>query len=330
MNRIHHKSIWQQWSIGLIVGLVLVVAWAASEPFVQDTWKGFAYAPTAEVDEARADLELTSAGERIFKAVNPSLESRDDFNTHCNSHDADVSLLGCYTDGRIYVYEITEEQLQTANKVTLAHELLHAVWERLKPQERKELTIELETLYEQKREWFDQELELYDESARIEEMYTRAGTKLADLPTVLEQHYAKYFQNRAKIVQYYQDYEAPFLVLQMELTDLATKIETVRAEIEAERLVYTQDVAKLDVRIAQFNSCADTAGCFVSEADFANQRAILVKERDALEARRQQLNDKIDENNQRIEDYLARQAALGELNDAMNSNIEPIVKESKI
>lgn len=332
MNRIHRKPFWQrqQWSIALIVGLLLVVAWAASEPFVQDFWKGLGYEPTPEVAAAQADLALTSTGERIFKATNPVLEGRDDFNTHCNSHDVDVSLLGCYVDGRIYVYEITEEQLKAANKVTLAHELLHAAWERMKPNEREEIGLELEKLYMKERAWFDKELEAYDTSVWVEEMYTRAGTKLEDLPEVLEEHYAQYFRERARLVKYYQEYEAPFLVLQMELETLADKIETVRAEIEAERLAYIEDVEALDVRIERFNSCAELAGCFTDEVEFNRQRAVLVSERNALESRREKLNAKIDENNQRIEDYRERQEALGELNDAMNSNIEPIIEESKI
>lgn len=169
---------------------------------------------------------------------------------------------------------------------------------------------------------FDDELEIYDDADRIEEMYTRAGTKLAELPAELEQHYAKYFRNRAVIVQFYQDYEAPFLVLQLEMEELAEQINVIGEQIEAERKTYMQDLEDLDARIDKFNTCAETAGCFTTEAEFARQRQALLAERTNLENVRADLNAKIAENNQRIQDYRERQLQLGELNDAMNSNIE--------
>ena len=74
-----------------------------------------------------------------MKATQPVLEARESFNEHCDSHKTELSLLGCYTEGKIYVYEITEERLSASNKVTLAHELLHAAWERMGASEREEI-----------------------------------------------------------------------------------------------------------------------------------------------------------------------------------------------
>ena len=235
-----------------------------------------------------------------------------------------MSLLGCYTDGRIYIYEIELAQLASANKVTAAHELLHAAWERMGKSERRAVSELLEQLYQEQREWFDDELEVYDGDERLEEIYARAGTKLKDLPAELETHYAKYFQNRLKIVQFYQDYEAPFLALRSEMEDLAEQINLIAAEIEAERVKYLQDLEELEAQINRFNACANRVGCFTDEAEFARQRGTLLVGQVSLEQRREELNEKITVNNQRIENYRVRQEELGELSSAMNSNIEPV------
>ena len=206
--------------------------------------------------------------------------------------------------------------------MTAAHELLHAVWERMGESERRQVSGWLDQVYNERREWFEGELEVYDAEDRREEIYARAGTKLADLPDELENHYAKYFQNRAVIVQFYQDYEAPSLALQLEMEELFDQIQAVSEEVELGRETYLRDLEKLDAKIDQFNACAETAGCFVSQAEFTRQRQALLAEREHLEAVRAELNGKIAQNNQRIQDYRERQLQLGELNNAMNSNIE--------
>ncbi len=322
MNKLKKKSFWQSNYWIAIVVVVIVSGWVMRQPMVWDFWSGLGYEPSLQTGEIRDDLELTDKGKRIFAATRPEVEASEDFNEHCDSHDADISLLGCYTEGRIYVYNITTSELEAANKVTMAHELLHAVWERMGEWERSDVEEMLWELYEEKREWFDEELEPYAKDEWLEEIYTRAATKLMDLPDELEAHYAKIFKDRKKIVGFYQEYEAPFVRLREELDELEERIENMRREIEWDKTMYMEDVEELDAKIDRFNACADTAGCFSSQAEFTRQRNTLMAEKENLEARRNELNEKIAKNNQWIEDYQEGQAALGKLGDAMNSNIE--------
>ncbi len=316
------KSFWQRYAWAGVVVLCLATYVVLQSSWLMDTLKAWGYEPAEKVVAIESDLQLTAAGRRIFAATRPTVEGSREFNEHCDSHDAEISLLGCYIDGRIYIYEIELAQLASANKVTAAHELLHTVWERMGESERRQVSGWLDQVYNERREWFEGELEVYDAEDRREEIYARAGTKLADLPDELENHYAKYFQNRAVIVQFYQDYEAPFLALQLEMEELFDQIQAVSEEVELGRETYLRDLEKLDAKIDQFNACAETAGCFVSQAEFTRQRQALLAEREHLEAVRAELNGKIAQNNQRIQDYRERQLQLGELNNAMNSNIE--------
>ncbi len=292
---------------------------------VQDWWRARDYREEGVVAEIERDLELTEKGQRIYRATLPVVEAQADFNEHCDSHEVEVSLLGCYTGGRIYVYEITQEQLKDSNKVTAAHELLHAVWMRMSDSEKKEVKEWLEQVRSQHAEWAEDELGLYDDEARAEELYARAGTKLSELPAELEQHYAKYFQNRAKIVEYYENYQAPFNELKAKNAQLEVEILRVKQEIDQEKLDYTNETERVRQVIAEFNDCANSEGCFGSDAEFQARRAAVEQERTALEQTRETLNKKIEENNQRIDEYTQNQAMLGELSEAMNSNI---VKET--
>ena len=121
---------------------------------------------------------------------------------------------------------------------------------------------------------------------------------------------------------YYQEYEAPFLELRLKLEELVAQIEQAKIEIDRERAEYMDGVQQLDEKITRFNQCAATAGCFQSQAEFARQRSELLAERKSLEEVRTRLNEKIIDNNTKIEEYRAIQHSLGRLNDAMNSNIE--------
>lgn len=303
---------------------ILAVYVLGQQWFVRDWWKGLWFRPSERVAEMVEELELTSAGERILMATQPAVETSEGFNTHCDSTKTEVSLLGCYAEGKIYVYEVTRAELVDSNKVTMAHELLHAAWARMGSSERAAVTELLKQVQEENAEWFAAELDSYDEKERIEEVYTRAGTKLRDLPEKLEENYAKYFRNRQKIVEFYENYQAPFKKIQDENEALKTQIFAVKEEIELERAVYLAEVEALDAAVREFNACADTTGCFSSETEFRVRRNELSARQEELVQTRERLNAKIDENNARVETYQQNQAELGELSGAMNSKVEGV------
>lgn len=304
----------------VMIGLYAIVQ---STP-VQDFWHGLWYDEPVAVSDLRRDLELTSEAERIFLATQPAIEDAINFNEHCDSHRKDVSLLGCYTGGKMYVYEVQLDSLRDSHKVTAAHELLHAIWSRLGDGERREVEELLGEVEQTQPDWVIAELELYNEKERLEELYTRAGTKLRTLPEKLEAHYAKYFRNRQRIVDFYENYQAPFNELKQKNADLKTKVEQLSAEIDRGRNEYTTRLQKFNAELATFNNCANTEGCFKAMDVFLKQREALENERVSLENLRQELNRKIDENNTMVTEYQKNQEALGELSNALNSNFNKL------
>lgn len=290
--------------------------------FVQDAWRGWWYEEPAAVAALRDDLELTSQGERIFLATHPAIEAEESFNEHCGEHEDEVSLLGCYNAGKIYVYDVKLDDLKDSNKVTAAHELLHAVWARMPEKERMELKMQLEQIRQEKPEWVQEEINFYKESEQTEELYARVGTKLKDIPEDLEKHYGKYFQNRSKIVEYYENYQAPFRELKEKNEDLRRQILQIGPEIDADREIYDRRFAELTSKVEQFNLCAEAPGCFATQQAFQYERAKLEQEREELDKIREELNQKIERNNDLLREYEANRRDLGELNAALNSNVK--------
>lgn len=313
-------------AVGAFVVLV-ILSQVLTSGLVSDWWRTLWYKPTATVSAIENELELTTKGWRIFASTHPAVESSRDFNDHCNSYDEEVSVIGCYVGGRMYIYEITLDELEAANTVTAAHELLHAAWERLPELKKLSLTPLLEEVYQEHQEWFDEELETYSEDERTEEIYTRAGTKLAKLPDKLERHYAEYFRNRQQIVAYYEAYEQPFQILQTELDELEEEILATKEQLAVERRRYEQQLMALDTEIEEFNRCAEQAGCFRTDAEFQSRRQVLAQSQNELESLRSELNERIGANNDRIAEYAEKSLQLGELHNSMNSNLTKVEAE---
>ncbi len=314
----------------LVAAVVLLAGYAlAQTDFAQDTWRGWQYTEPAEISEVREEMELTDRAERIFLATAPALETAEDFNAHCQNQREDVSLLGCYVDGKMYIYDVQSTELADVKKVTAAHELLHAAWARMNWWERDDLTQKLQKYEQEHQDWVESELEYYNDEEKMEELYTRVATKVRELPEDLEEHYRKYFTNRLKIVEFYESYQAPFEDLRAKCADLREKTDKLNMEIIAEREKYEADYGNLKEKVDSFNNCAATAGCFTSETEFLQKRKLLEDEGMNLQKARESLNQKIDEYNNMVMEYESYRAELGGLSDSMNSKINK-VKEGEL
>lgn len=308
--------------LGVVFGIGLVALLFFNRIVITDYIKGFSYSPTPEIAEISSALNLASSGARIFRASSPVLESRDDFNRDCASFDAEVSILGCYTNEKIYVYNITEPTLAGIRESTTAHELLHAIYARLSDAQKSRLSPLLNEVYQKNESSLKSTLESYDEAGRTEELYVRSATQIAELPAELESHFAKFFANRAAIVQFYNNYITPFTELNAKIDALGAELETLRAEIDTKTADYTSRSEAFNSSVAEFNSCADTPGCFSSDYEFSSRRRALVSEQNSLDALYEALNSLIDDYNTKVDDYNSNVLRSNDLQNVINSNSE--------
>ncbi len=307
--------------------VLLIIVSAAVYIFLNYTWlndyfTGLSYEPTAEMAEIKSNLELTKDADIIFKASFPILEPEDDFNQDCDSHNSDISVLGCYANNQIYIYNIKSEEVPGILESTTAHELLHAVWSRLSGTEKARLIPLLESSYQDNKEMLEENLQNYNDENRLDELYVRIGTQAKNLSNELETHYARYFNSRNKIVEFYESYIAPFNELKEKINSLGRELEEAKQVIDSETAQYEARVEEFNSNVYSFNNCARTVNCF-TESRFYARRAELVAEENNLNTMFENLNNKINEYNVKVEEYNSNIFKSNSLQRIINSNAPP-------
>lgn len=312
----------------IILGVIIILAGVLgvlvyqNRITISDWFSGLSYTPSAEVSSIEESIGLTDSGKLILRATHPSLEQKDSFNEKCDSHDQEISILGCYTKNRIYLYDINEESLNGVKESTLAHELLHAVWERMSDSERNRISKYLTEVYdnEQYHSLLADDLTKYAESERMDELHSRIGTEIVELPAELEEHYAKYFKDQDALVMYFNDYITPFRELSEKIEELSTKLEELNQEIEEKTKTYYADAENLSHAIDEFNDCVKTSGCFASISAANSSRNELVAKKDELENVFNSINTLISQYNTLVSEYNDNILRGQNLENIINSN----------
>lgn len=304
----------------LIFGILFLCYALFTFTDLKDIIKNIGYQAPADVATLTNKLPFTDKAKTIFYATRPALESRDEFNQHCDSHDIDISVLGCYTDGKIYLYNVDSTDLPDVVESTATHELLHAAWERLNIFEKTAIEIELEKVYQSNKELLAGDLDLYDVDDRMDELHSRIGTEIANLPESLEHHYAKYFTDQDAVVALYERYHEPFEKLKNEIDTLSQELETMQKDIDARAKDYYQKSEDLNKRIDEFNNCANTLGCFSSQPAFNSRRQSLVSEQNSLEEVYKAINTTIVNYNDKVTQYNNNILRSKTLENMINSN----------
>lgn len=297
----------------------LAILIALNHQFARDFVRSLSFQPTAEVANIEESLNLTSSGSLIFRATNPQLESSNTFNKHCSSYNPGVSVLGCYTNNGIYVYDIKNQDLQGIIESTAAHELMHAIWERLPESDRSAAEPLLAEVYAKHPSVF-WVIEDYAEDSRTDELFARVGTEVAEIPATLEEIYARYFNDRAAIVAFYDNYHTVFEQLSSNITGLASRIEELKASIDAKTADYIARSATLTEDVAAFNECAGRPDCY-SLSEFADSHARLSAEQDALNALYHEIVDETTEYNQKVSEYNQNALRIDYYTNIVNSNL---------
>lgn len=308
------------------VFLVLMVMMFVNRTLISDTLRGLFYHPSDEMISIREELKLTDDGVRVFNASFPVLNERNEFNERCESHDSNIYILGCYTAGGIYVYNIADDRFDGIREVTSAHELLHAVYARMSDSEKISLSVLLEEVYRGHNKTLGKELAIYDGTERYDELHSRIGTEIKDLPEELEKHYAKVFQDQDYIVSLYEKYSTPLCELKETFERLETELTSLKEEIETKKTKYETEVGSFNKEVAEFNNCAGTVGCYANDYDFRVKREELVARKNILDGLHLEITELVGKYNGKVEEYNQNI----EKNEALTAVINSNAKKEKI
>lgn len=216
----------------------------------------------AQSAQLEQSLDLTSDASFLYKASQPKIQSAEEFNQSCKSVTHEHSIvLGCYTVQKIFIYDFTDPRLDGVKEVTAAHELLHAAYERMSQSEKTELnntlTATADSIDNQR---FKDTLAEYKrtEPGQVEnELHSILGTEIEILPAKLEEHYKKYFTNRARIVSYARQYEDSFTSLDSKIKEYDQELADIKQRKESLENSLSQQQSKIEserIRLDQLRS----------------------------------------------------------------------------
>lgn len=268
-------------------------------------------------------LELTSRAELVLRASHPQLQTKQQFNQNCQRKEATTFILGCYNGRDIFVYDVNNQELDGIGEVTLAHELLHAVYRRMAPKQQAQVNRWLTADYQRlKTPELEKRMAMYHRTqpGQFEnELHSILGTEFADLSEELEQHYRQVFKNRRVIVSLHQASQRPFLQKQQELERLKAEITTAEQSFKTDQTTYEQTVKAFNAEVGAFNQRAARVGGFTSQAEFQTARSRLADRQTQLLQRQSSLNAQLNQLNQKIEQYNQTSLAIQELNRSLDS-----------
>ncbi len=225
---------------------------------VIDWWRLRDYEPSAQIKQLVVDSGMSEEGERLFYVHAPELLEKSQFKGKCEIGEETI-ILGCYiSNEKIYVFNVDNPRLNGIEEVTAAHEMLHAVYDRIKGKEKeildKNLSEYFSTLDDARLTKTIDSYRKRDESIVNNELHSILGTEIRELTPELEKHYSKYFENRLDVVRLAEEYEAEFTSLENKIKEYDSRIKVLGQDIETRQSSLEQLSIALQTEQAQLES----------------------------------------------------------------------------
>lgn len=313
--------------VATILSVLIALFLFANRQYVVDQITNWQYQPTSEITGFADRVGMNSTGKFYFYASQPTLESTQDFNNKCGRKEQSTAILGCYTGRNIYIYNVTNAQLDGIREVTAAHEMLHAAYDRMSDEERKTVDALVETEYAKLKDNkdFADRMAFYartEPGERDNELHSVIGTEVGTISNELEAHYAKYFTDRGKVVALHDKYAAVFSDLQTKGEQLSSQLTSLGNTIESESANYNKAVLQLNNDIQAFNAKASGGG-FSSDSEFQSARSELVARAGQLDAERSAINDEVTRYNTLRSELTSIASQSDALNRSIDSSLAP-------
>jgi len=315
---------------GLLIALLcLVVAivlfW--NRQYIVDQLAVWQYQPSEEMASLVDRSGMDGAGEFYFYASHPQLQNATEFNQTCERKEEATAILGCYNGQYIYIYNVTNAQLDGIREVTAAHEMLHAAYARLSDSEKQRVNGLIDAEYKklQSNKELAERLAFYDRTEpgeRYNELHSIIGTEVVAVSDELESYYSQYFDDRSKTVKLHEQYASVFRQLQQRSEQISQQLTALGDEIERESAAYNTAVSQFNTAVEDFNSRANN-GEFASQAAFDAERAVLIARGEALESQRQAINTKVTQYEALRAELMGIAGESEALNRSLDSSLAP-------
>lgn len=311
-------------STALIVSAVLIVL---NRQRIIDQINVWQFSSTASIDSLVERAGMNDYGLFLYHASQPTLDGTQNFNDSCERIENTVSILGCYTNNKIYVYDVTDSQLDGMREVTAAHETLHAAYDRLTVDDRKKVDALLEQEYVKLQDdaGYADRMAFYartEPGERDNELHSVIGTEVSDIDSELEDYYKRYFSDRQKSVKLYEKYSSIFKDLKDKANNLASQLDALGKSVTKRTSEYNVEAARLNSDIETFNRRANS-GDFATQSEFAATRFALEQRVFKLEELRAEINLDIAKHGALLTEYNSNAAKSDNLYDSIDSTLAP-------
>lgn len=310
----------------IVLALVLVAAGVLvflGLPRIIDQYTVWTFRPAPAISSLIQSSRLTDEGRFVFLASKPVIETSTTFAATCASNREGSGILGCYLprNRTIHLFAVTDPRLDGLTDVVAAHEMLHAVWDRLTAAQKTQLAplLETEAAKLTGNTAFQARLDYYakaEPGERDNELHSIIGTEIASISPELEAHYAKWFGSRQTIVALESKTTAVFTDLENRSTALSSALDALRSGIDADYAQYTSGYAELNADIRRFNARKD----FTSQRQLDQAKSTFEPRRNALDAKYADVLAKTAQFNIDREELTALSQQTAGLNSALNQS----------
>jgi hypothetical protein len=209
---------------------------------IADWWKLRGYTPpTTVVSLANSDT-MTAEARHVLYVNHPQLVTDSaNFRQDCTVSEQTI-VLGCYHSSQdgIYIFSVKDARLSGVEQVTIAHEMLHAAYDRLSSSERERIDGLLNDYFTHN--LHDQRiLDTINSYKKTEpkditnEMHSVFGTEISNLPKSLENYYNQYFTQRSAVVSFALSYENEFTSRITQINSYDVQLSRLKSQITAEK-----------------------------------------------------------------------------------------------
>ena len=313
----------------IICALLLLMSYLiiVNRQYIVDQVVVWQFKSTSQLDNLVDRSGMNDYGKFLFHASQPNLDATQAFNDECDRIENTTSILGCYKNYRIYIYDISDAQLDGIREVTATHETLHAAYERLSTSEQTRVNALLEAEYSKlaTNKDYTERMAFYartEPGERYNELHSVIGTEVTDISPELETYYSKYFSDRQKVVALNTKYSSVFINLKNRANTLATQLNALSTSINSQSAEYNSDVQVLNKDITLFNSRANS-GSFTSQPQFNTERSALSLRVTAINTLRDSVNNDIATYSSTLKEYNSIATESKTLYNTIDSTLAP-------
>lgn len=312
------KYSWRRVFGPLLVLVIFVGIFAQRTPLL-DWFALRNYSPPAEIAGFADRTSLTEYGKHLLYVNKPQLDNRTAFNQHCPNGAEQSVVLGCYTGDRngIFIYNVTDKQLDGVREVTTAHEMLHQAYDRLTPSKRRQIDTQLQQFAAKLSDQaILEQIASYkktEPNSLNNEMHSLFGTQIKDLPPALNDYYKQYFVDRTKVVALYDAYRSAFTSRKKQIDAYDAQLAIQKPEIELLQDGLESQLTSLDQMKAQMDArraSGDTAGFNSLVAPYNSKVSAYNSGLEALKQKIETYNDIVNQRNAIADQEQALQRSL--------------------